>query len=76
MNIIPGVRSIYVWKNRFCEDQECLLMIKTSKAQLHRLVARIERLHPYEIPEIIALPIDAGAKKYFRWIEENTGLGG
>ncbi|MBI4209767.1 MAG: divalent-cation tolerance protein CutA [Deltaproteobacteria bacterium] len=69
VNIVSGVRSVYIWKNRFCEDREFLLVIKTSKARLNRLIARIEEIHPYELPEVIALPIDVGARKYLRWIE-------
>jgi len=53
----PKVKSYYVYENEFCEDDELLLMIKTASSHYERLEKRLHELHPYETPEIIAVPI-------------------
>ena len=59
-NIIPSVRSIYSWKGEICTDDEVLMVLKTRASLLETLRARVLELHPYEVPEVIALPITAG----------------
>jgi periplasmic divalent cation tolerance protein len=71
-NILPGVQSIYRWKRKVEHAREVLLLIKTSAARLPRLEQEVARLHSYEVPEFIALPITAGAQAYLKWIGENT----
>lgn len=73
VNVFPTVRSTYIWKDEFCSEEESLLLMKTTYAQLHQLVARVKELHPYEVPEIIALPIVEGQRSYLDWIRETTG---
>ena len=69
VNILPGsVTSIYRWKGKLETARETLLLIKTSRRQLAKLQAAVERLHSYEVPEFIALPIAAGSRKYLKWI--------
>jgi periplasmic divalent cation tolerance protein len=68
VNIIPGVRSVYRWKDVIEDDEEVLLAIKTSRALLDELRVEIERLHSYEIPEVIALPVVDGSERYLAWI--------
>ena len=73
VNLIPGLTSIYRWKGEIQRDPEWLLMLKTRSAVYPLLEARISELHPYDTPEIIALPIQAGSSAYLDWIADNTG---
>ena len=71
VNILPGaVRSIYRWKGKVESAQERLLLIKTSRKRLAKLLATVERLHSYDVPEFIALPVAAGSPKYLSWLNE------
>jgi periplasmic divalent cation tolerance protein len=71
VNILPGaVTSIYRWKGKVESAQERLLLIKTSRKCLAKLRAAVERMHPYDVPEFIALPIAAGSPKYLAWLDE------
>ena len=71
VNIVPGaVTSIYRWKGNVVSAKERLLLIKTSRKQLAKLQAAVERLHSYEVPEFIALPIAAGSRAYMAWLDE------
>ena len=71
VNIFPGaVASIYRWKGKVESAQERLLLIKTSRKCLAKLQATVERLHSYDVPEFIALPIAAGSRAYLAWLEE------
>lgn len=72
VNILPGLRSIYRWQGKICDDKELLLMAKTTVALFDALEKEVKALHSYKVPEIIALPIVAGSKEYLNWIEENT----
>lgn len=69
VNILPGVRSIYRWKGEICDDPELLLVIKTSRvADLEKALAE---LHPYELPEVVAVRPDRVEEKYAAWILES-----
>ena len=72
VNIVPGLTSIYEWKGKVCNDEECLLVIKSRKALFERIKKEILQLHPYELPEIISLQITDGLEQYLSWIAENT----
>jgi len=72
VNIISPIRSLYRWQGKTCDETEHLLIIKTRRALLERMMKRIGALHSYEVPEIIAVPIIAGLPAYLRWIEEET----
>jgi len=65
-----GVQSIYRWKGKVESTRERLLLIKTSRKRLAKLQATVERLHSYDVPEFIALPIDAGSPAYLAWLDE------
>ncbi len=67
------VRSIYRWKGRLEAAKEFLLVIKTSRSRFQELRREVQRLHTYDVPEIIALPIVEGSRKYLAWIQENIG---
>ncbi|WP_217125972.1 divalent-cation tolerance protein CutA [Hydrogenophilus thiooxidans] len=71
-NLIPAIRSIYRWQGERCEEAEWLLVIKTTAAALSRLTERITALHPYEVPEVVALPIVGGAEPYLEWVAQSV----
>ena len=71
VNILPGVvTSIYRWKGKVESAQERMLLIKTSRKRLRKLQAAVEKLHSYDVPEFIALPIVEGSRSYLAWLEE------
>lgn len=72
VNVIPGVRSKYWWKGEIQADQESLLIIKTRADLVADLITRIKAVHPYDVPEIIALEIREGNPDYLKWICEET----
>lgn len=71
-NVLPGVRSIYRWQGAVQEDAEVLLLLKTRRERFPALRDRILALHPYEVPEVIALPVDAGSQPYLDWIAQSV----
>jgi periplasmic divalent cation tolerance protein len=71
-NIVPGINSIYRWENKIQVEPELLLIIKTRQELFSELAQRIKNLHPYEVPEIIALPILKGNRDYIKWMDENV----
>lgn len=72
VNLVPGLTSIYGWQGAVQEEPECLLVIKTTAARFEALAERLRALHPYEVPEIIALAVTQGLPAYLNWITENT----
>lgn len=70
VNILPGVMSVYRWEGKLEESSELLLIIKTRQAGYAALEARIRALHPYDVPEIIMLPVVAGESAYLAWLHE------
>ncbi len=71
-NIISPIRSIYSWQGKICDDKEALMMLKTKKKLFKQIIKRVEELHSYDVPEIIAIPIIDGSSKYLSWINEET----
>jgi len=71
-NIIGGIRSLYFWLGKLEDDKEVLLLIKTTSALFSRLREIIAKLHSYDVPEIIAIPIVEGSESYLKWISEQT----
>lgn len=72
INILPGVKSLYTWKGANESTEEFLLLIKTLSNAYQAVEQAILELHPYELPEIIAVPIGAGLPGYLAWVTENT----
>jgi uncharacterized protein involved in tolerance to divalent cations len=73
VNILPGaVASIYRWKGKMESARERLLLIKTSRKRLAKLRAAVKRLHSYDVPEFIAVPIVAGSRAYLAWLDESV----
>ena len=73
VNMLPAARSVYRWKGAIENEQETLLIIKSSRGHFDALRAEIEKMHSYEVPEVIALPMVAGAEAYLEWMSRELG---
>ena len=73
-NILPGVRSLYRWEGKVADEQEVIVLMKTKAARLEALELAFGELHPYKVPELLALPVSAGLHKYLEWIDDETSL--
>jgi periplasmic divalent cation tolerance protein len=75
--ILPAARSIYRWEGKFADEREVVVLLKTRRARLGQLEQAFERLHPYAVPELLALPVQGGLGRYLAWVDaEATGLAG
>ena len=72
VNVLPVMTSYYRWKGTVEEDREQQLIIKTTPSRLPALEARLRELHPYEIPELLVLPIVGGSSAYLAWLQESV----
>lgn len=72
VTVSAACQSFYRWEGKICEDREMILFIKTKAALYERLEARIKQVHPYQVPEIIALPLVRGYEKYLDWLTKET----
>ena len=72
VNVLPGVESLFRWEGKVDQAREALLIIKTRAARLEALRRAVVALHPYEVPEVIAVPVAAGHRPYLRWVEAST----
>jgi periplasmic divalent cation tolerance protein len=74
VNVLPGVVSLYWWKGSLCRDSESTLLIKTRVALVEALTEAIRAAHPYEVPEVIALPLREGEGNaaYHAWVRDET----
>ena len=72
-NILPAIESIYRWKNKIESGSETLVFFKLSEDRQSAFQDKLRSLHPYEVPEIVFLPISAGLPEYLRWVVENCG---
>jgi periplasmic divalent cation tolerance protein len=71
-NVLSEIRSIYRWEGQVREDAEALLILKTTRARLEALRDRVLALHPYGVPEVLALPVEAGSAAYLSWLAGET----
>ena len=71
-NIVEGITSIYNWDGKLNQDNEFLMIMKTKTQLYAKIEEEIQKLHKYDVPEIICIPIIAGSKDYLNWIEEQT----
>ncbi len=71
-NIIKSVKSLFLWKGKVDEAEESLMIVKTQQSRLDALVQFVQNHHPYDVPEIIAMPIVGGAQDYLNWLKEET----
>ena len=74
VNLVPGLRSIYRWQGAVHDDGETLAIIKTTRGRLPALLARLPDLHPYDLPEALALPVLAGHAPYLAWVAAETAI--
>ena len=71
-SVVPSMTSVYRWQGAVEEEAEALVMLKTTAHRVERLTARARDLHPYEVPEIVALPVAGGNAEYLAWVGEET----
>jgi len=76
VNVLPGITSVYRWKGEIQRDSEALLIMKTLRARLPDLTAAVIAAHPYETPEVLALPAVGGSAAYLKWVAEEASGGG
>jgi len=74
VNILPKIKSVYRWQGKVEQDNEYLLLIKTLESKFQLVKTRIQVLHPYDVPEVIALNIQQGNKEYLDWISNSILL--
>ena len=72
VNILPGILSVYQWQGKIERGDELLLLAKTRSSLFETLAVTVKRIHPYDVPEVIAMPIVAGSDEYLAWINEET----
>jgi len=72
VNIIPKIESIYRWQGKIEEEEECVLLAKTTDKNVDNAVRRIKELHSYDVPDIVVLPVIAGLKEYLSYVEDET----
>jgi periplasmic divalent cation tolerance protein len=72
--LLPGARSLYRWEGKIADEQETVVLLKTRSAALESLEVAFAELHPYKVPELLALEVTAGLEKYLGWIGAETTL--
>jgi periplasmic divalent cation tolerance protein len=72
--MLPGARSLYRWEGKVADETEVVVLLKTRAARLESLQVAFGELHPYKVPELLALPVSAGGDKYLGWIDKETSL--
>jgi periplasmic divalent cation tolerance protein len=73
VNVVPGIVSFYRWQGSMHRDPEVLLIAKTSSARVDSLRARVVELHPYDVPEVVVLPVEQGHLPYLDWVRAEVG---
>ena len=68
VNVISGVQSMYQWKGKIVREKEAMLVMKTTRLRYRKLEQKIKKLHPYEVPEVIAIPLICGSSQYIEWV--------
>jgi len=75
VSVLPGLRSVYRWHGAIQRADEVLLLVKTTRDRIEALTARVASLHPYELPEVVAVEVAGGLAAYLDWVEEQTRTG-
>ena len=70
--LLPGARSLYRWEGKIADEQEVVVLLKTLSGRIEALEAAFAELHPYKVPELLALPVHAGLERYLAWITAET----
>jgi len=73
VNIIPDIRSVFRWQENVEEERECLLLVKTTRKAFEGVSLAVRENHPFNVPEIIALPVVDGYDGYLNWVRESVG---
>jgi len=73
VNLLPGIRSCYVWERKLTWSEEVLLLIKTTRGRFGQLRDRVRALHSYEVPEVVSVSIDEASQSYLDWIDTSVG---
>ena len=73
-NIINPITSVYRWGGEVVEDPEVLIILKTRKSLLKKLIKRVTEIHSYELPEVISVPLGEGNPPYLKWLAESTRM--
>jgi periplasmic divalent cation tolerance protein len=76
VNVVPGVTSVFWWEGAVQTEAETLLIVKTRRHLFEALAARVRSLHPYTVPEIIAIPLAAGSQAYLDWVRDAVSQAG
>lgn len=71
-NIVPGVASIYRWEGEVQREAELIVLLKTTRSRVDEVLEAAARLHPYDVPELLAVAVDGGSAPYRRWVKEET----
>ncbi len=71
-SVVPAIRSIYWWEGAVRDEGEALMVLKTTRARFEALRDRVLSLHPYQVPEVVAVPIEGGNERYLEWIAAET----
>jgi periplasmic divalent cation tolerance protein len=69
VNVVPNIHSVYRWKGEVVEEEEWMLIIKSSRPLLERLEAHIRKVHSYDVPEVLAIPVVDGSSDYLGWLD-------
>ena len=69
VNIVPGIQSVYHWQGAIQEDSEWMLVIKSTRSMFDSLSAELRKIHSYQVPEVLAIPIIAGDQNYLDWMD-------
>lgn len=72
-NIVPGVVSIYRWQGEVQREGEVLIVLKTTRSRAPDVIARVPALHPYDVPEVLVVPVSDGFAPYMRWVAAGSG---
>jgi periplasmic divalent cation tolerance protein len=76
VNVVGPIRSIYRWQDKVEDDAEHLMLVKIRRSDFDQLAARVRALHPYDVPEVVALEVSAGSPRYLEWLLESTARSG
>ena len=74
VNFWEGIHSIYEWDGKIVEESECILIAKTHSEKIDSLIKKIEEIHSYQVPCIVALPLESGSNPFFEWIRKQVNV--
>ncbi len=72
--VLPGARSLYRWEDKVADEQEVVVLLKTRSGCVHGMEKAFKELHPYKVPELLAVPVTGGLDRYLGWINAETSL--